>query len=717
MSGLMLFMALLISPVLLAQTTWTGATSNDWNTASNWTAGVPDAADDVEIPDVATNDPVIRAGTAAVAGAVIVEAGGMLTIQANASLTKVNESLLANEGGMISNAGLIVLSGPSLSGGESILNNGKFRNEAGGEIRIDRSYALFPGGFREYIYPINNLSNGSFENAGLIVIGSFDLVGTALFNSGRFTNLPGGEIRIDRTISDAIRTFTEFENSGKIIIGGSADFNGGGIYNAGLFRNQLGGEIRVDRATREGILNDVDFSINDNPGFENSGLIVVGGSAAIGGDGIFNKGKFSNPAGGIIRIDRANGSGVLNFQGSDGVADFENAGLIEIGLTEPPTRDGLNNIQTFSNLACGRIRLASTLINSGTFTNAGFLSVDTNQPHTNSGTLTNDGAIGYPQGNPIPNVTNNDLISPPVSVCGNGSVSPALDLGGANSFMASATWYKDPALTMPAGTYVQASNTFTASNLAEGTYPLYYRATDSDNACSDTLGIQMTVIASPTVNAGADQSVIFGFQDGGNCTDLTATASGGSGAGYTFNWNPGGLTGQTVTVCPTATTTYTVTATDANGCVSAPDEVTVNVQDVRCGNRNQNVTICYYGVTQCVSQKIAARYLKLGATLGGCGSSARMSYETETMPLKLSLKAYPNPVQDAVTVEVLSPTAGRGTFEVLDMSGVARQTRTKYLQKGLNEVVFRLGSLPTGIYLIKAVDALGQQATVRVSKE
>ena len=31
------------------------------------------------------------------------------------------------------------------------------------------------------------------------------------------------------------------------------------------------------------------------------------------------------------------------------------------------------------------------------------------------------------------------------------------------------------------------------------------------------------------------------------------------------------------------------------------------------------VTICYYGVTMKVSQKIAKRYYKIGATPGGCG--------------------------------------------------------------------------------------------------
>jgi hypothetical protein len=219
----------------------------------------------------------------------------------------------------------------------------------------------------------------------------------------------------------------------------------------------------------------------------------------------------------------------------------------------------------------------------------------------------------------------------------------------------------------------------------------------------------------PVVTPGPDRSVIFGY--GSNCTAISATATGAATLSYA--WNKGAGNGATVSVCPETTTTYEVTVTDGNGCISSPAQVRVNVRDVRCGNRDQNVTICYYGVTQCVSEKIAVRYLKLGATIGGCGTgNARLAAEeTSQLPLKLSVTAYPNPVQDAVTVEVLAPTAGRATFEVFDMTGVARQKGTKYLQEGLNEVEFQLGSLPSGVYLIRATDSLNHQGVVRVSKQ
>jgi hypothetical protein len=51
----------------------------------------------------------------------------------------------------------------------------------------------------------------------------------------------------------------------------------------------------------------------------------------------------------------------------------------------------------------------------------------------------------------------------------------------------------------------------------------------------------------------------------GACVDLTAAASGGR-APYAFAWSPAAASdGETITVCPSQTTTYTVNATDSSG--------------------------------------------------------------------------------------------------------------------------------------------------------
>ena len=52
----------------------------------------------------------------------------------------------------------------------------------------------------------------------------------------------------------------------------------------------------------------------------------------------------------------------------------------------------------------------------------------------------------------------------------------------------------------------------------------------------------------------------------------------GNTAPYTVNWSNGD-SGQTITVAPTETTTYSAIVTDSRGCVSAPYKITVNVME------------------------------------------------------------------------------------------------------------------------------------------
>ncbi|MPR37291.1 T9SS type A sorting domain-containing protein [Cytophagaceae bacterium SJW1-29] len=223
-----------------------------------------------------------------------------------------------------------------------------------------------------------------------------------------------------------------------------------------------------------------------------------------------------------------------------------------------------------------------------------------------------------------------------------------------------------------------------------------------------------------TVQISGNTSVQFGYTNGSNCTTLTASATGGTGS-FTYAWRQGNSSiGSKANqqVCPTQTTTYTVTATDAAGC-SVQKQITVTVDDVRCGYGG--VKVCLGGREQCIAQYLVPTYLRLGYTLGGCNSNtpARMGYE-ETLtakPLALSLKAYPNPTSGYVTVEVQSPVAELVKFEVVNAQGRVVKQHQRELVEGFNEVRFELTAQPTGNYLIRAIDVLGHQAVVRVNKQ
>ena len=86
-----------------------------------------------------------------------------------------------------------------------------------------------------------------------------------------------------------------------------------------------------------------------------------------------------------------------------------------------------------------------------------------------------------------------------------------------------------------------------------------YTVTGTDgNNCSETDQVTVTVNALPTVSAGSDQTVCDG-------TDVTLAGSGAS----TYAWDNGVIDNTSFTA--TATTTYTVTGSDANGCQNTDD--------------------------------------------------------------------------------------------------------------------------------------------------
>ncbi|MEN9400873.1 MAG: hypothetical protein RL632_1976 [Bacteroidota bacterium] len=98
------------------------------------------------------------------------------------------------------------------------------------------------------------------------------------------------------------------------------------------------------------------------------------------------------------------------------------------------------------------------------------------------------------------------------------------------------------------------------------------------NGCTNSDAVFVMVQALPNVNAGADQSVCAG-------TAVTLSASGAT----TYAWNNNVSNGTAFT--PTATTTYSVSGTDANGC-SNTDQVIVTVNPLPNVNAGADQSIC-----------------------------------------------------------------------------------------------------------------------------
>ncbi len=109
--------------------------------------------------------------------------------------------------------------------------------------------------------------------------------------------------------------------------------------------------------------------------------------------------------------------------------------------------------------------------------------------------------------------------------------------------------------------------------------PQTYTVTGTDaNGCVDTDQVDVTIDALPIIDAGADLSVCEG----------SAVILSGTG-GLTYSWDQGVTDG--VTFNPINPQTYTVTGTDANGCVDT-DQVVISLQTAPIINAGPDQTLC-----------------------------------------------------------------------------------------------------------------------------
>lgn len=169
----------------------------------------------------------------------------------------------------------------------------------------------------------------------------------------------------------------------------------------------------------------------------------------------------------------------------------------------------------------------------------------------------------------------------PTSVCSGGS--SVLTVSG-----------QDPASTIQWQISTNGINWFNISGATSTTFntgaistTLYYQAVitgsgwwpGSGCGSNTTAPVIVTVNPSPAADAGANTTIC-----NGGCANLT-----GSG-GASYDWQPVSQTSQNITVCPTSTTTYTLTVTDANGCTGT-DQVTVNISTPSV-TASPDVSIC-----------------------------------------------------------------------------------------------------------------------------
>jgi hypothetical protein len=234
------------------------------------------------------------------------------------------------------------------------------------------------------------------------------------------------------------------------------------------------------------------------------------------------------------------------------------------------------------------------------------------------------------------------------------------------------------------------------------------------SGCSNNTIKKVEVLSSPVVNAGADQTVYYGYAPSSKAT-LSAMATGGTGR-LNYSWNTG-ATSSSIIVNPTATTTYTLNVTDIKGCKGS-DAVVVNVVDVRCGQKLDKISMCLgsKGAT-CVNLNLVSGYLTKGYTLGNCApastvAASSMNDEVATATAsndvvaeinqEKSIKLLSNPVKGILKLQLNNYQAGRVEIEILNTNGIQVEKRMVDPQSSSIQS-FNMVKQPTGVYFVKVV--------------
>jgi len=190
---------------------------------------------------------------------------------------------------------------------------------------------------------------------------------------------------------------------------------------------------------------------------------------------------------------------------------------------------------------------------------------------------------------------------------------------------------------------------------------------------------------------------------------LQANVSGGTGP-YSYNWSNGATT-SSVTVSPTATTTYSLSVQDQNGCPGSATK-TVNVVDISGGKNGDKIVICHRGNSLTIGNSGVADHLLHGDMLGTCEPATVSVRSNDVSETDLVVRLLANPSPNYFDIQIRSKADNNIRLTVYDNMGRVIETKSSLPS---NQTV-RLGSFyHSGIYLVEIVQG-GQKQTLRLVK-
>lgn len=216
-----------------------------------------------------------------------------------------------------------------------------------------------------------------------------------------------------------------------------------------------------------------------------------------------------------------------------------------------------------------------------------------------------------------------------------------------------------------ATTYTWSNNGFTSavvvySPVVSTTYTVW----GYNGSCmSGPMTASVSVFALPFINLTASSNTICA----GN--PLTLNASGGA---TTWTWTPGGTTGSSASYTPATTATYTVTGTNAAGCINSASKT---------------------------------------VTVSPCSGVMQIGNETA------NYMVYPNPTSDKLNINIATVKSINVNIEVMDVNGKLVLRQSAGFNKSNNNYVINMGTLASGVYYIKLISGDASSQLIKIVKE
>ncbi|RYZ22533.1 MAG: HYR domain-containing protein [Chitinophagaceae bacterium] len=282
--------------------------------------------------------------------------------------------------------------------------------------------------------------------------------------------------------------------------------------------------------------------------------------------------------------------------------------------------------------------------------------------------------------------------------------------------------YSISGATIRTGSGTNASGFF-----APGTSVITWTVTDvngNSSSCTTTIVVNPKIDASFnsfTLLGGAANTLYTSDYAAAASATITVTPTGGT-APYSYSWSKSGaaatFTANGASIVATAvgqgSVTFTVVVTDAQGC-SKTFTKTIQVVDVRCGNKGDKVLVCQKTgsaknpwVQICIAPSAVATHLNNGSYLGNCSGTAvtrtinGQQPETEASA-DATVMAFPNPSRGLVNLRIAGIT-GPVQLTVIDSRGNTVARRAATVTSRQDNVQLDLHTAAAGIYTVRISD-------------